>query len=150
MATIGTAVLFAYIAADALSALYHLFTDRGWNISSQRSFFENHHRRPWTMTFDLQPLAVGLPIATFGYLFESWFLLLLGMFLSVAQLPHYWAHFPAPWPVRVLQLARIILPPAKHASHHQGDFDRDFCVLSGWNNFWINWFASFVPQRKLA
>lgn len=140
-------VVLAYIVADFLAALYHLATDRGWNIASQVRDFRNHHDRPWTMTFDLQPVLAGLPVVLIGYFAWPWFFVPLGLFLAFAQVPHYFTHHPAPRLVKVCQRARVILRPALHQRHHRVSFDRDFCVLNGWTNAIVNAIAPFVPAR---
>lgn len=142
------AAIAAYATADAFTALYHLFTDRGWNIKSQLYWFRLHHQYPLRMTFDLQPALGGLPLAGLGWYLGSTYLMWLGLSIAISQIPHYYAHFPAPLPVRWLQRCHIFLSPAAHASHHSGKFDKDFCVLCGWNNWWINRFARYVPERK--
>lgn len=137
-------IVLAYWLVDALGGLYHLATDRGFNIASQVAFFQKHHESPETMTFDLQPCLIGVPCLVAGWFVAPWFLVPLGIFFCLAQVPHYYTHFPAPRFVQVLQRAGIFVSPASHARHHDGRFDRDFCVTAGWNNWWINWIASQV------
>jgi len=137
-------ILLAYFIADALAGLYHLFTDRGWNIETQTAFFQNHHERPWTMTFDLQPLVIGAPVALTGLFVYPWFMVPLGLFLGFAQIPHYYVHHPAPWFIKVLQKCRIFLPPKSHHKHHCEGFNSNFCVISGWNDWWINLLARVI------
>lgn len=138
------------MVADAFAAFYHLITDLGYNIASQVRDFQNHHERPLTMTFDLQPMLIGIPFIVAGYFVWPWFLIPLGIFLSVAQVPHYYAHFTwkSPWLIRKLQRWEIIIEPEAHDSHHSGNFDKDYCVLSGWNNWWINWVAAKLQRFK--
>lgn len=140
--------ILAYIVADFLAALYHLVTDRGWNVASQVRYFLNHHDRPWTMTFDLQPVLAGVPIVLLGCFVWPWFLIPLGLFLALAQVPHYYTHHPAPRVVKALQRTGLILRPSPHLRHHHVSFDRDYCVLSGWMNWLVNAIAPLVPQRK--
>lgn len=138
-------ILAAYVVADALAALFHLATDCGFNTPRIVAQFRNHHVAPHTMTFDLEPAVGGIVLLILSHLWAPWFLASLGVFISFGQVPHYFTHHPAPRFVRVLQKLRIILPPETHASHHNGTFDRDYCVISGWNNFWINAIARRVP-----
>lgn len=140
-------VILAYIVADFLAALYHLMTDRGWNIASQVRYFTNHHDKPWTMTFDLQPVLGGVPVALIGYFVWPWFFVSLGAFLAFAQIPHYYTHHAAPRIVQALQRSGLILRPTLHNRHHRVSFDRDFCVLNGWTNRLVNAIAPFVPAR---
>lgn len=140
--------LLAYVLADVLAAFYHVLTDKGWNIASQLKQFRNHHDKPETMTFDWEPLLAGIPFCLIGWYFGCYFILALGIFLSLAQIPHYYTHHPAPKPIRFLQRIRLILSVKQHNSHHTEPFDKDYCVLSGWNNCWINYVAKFIPTRK--
>ncbi len=141
-------LVLAYALADAIGAVYHLLTDRGWNVRSQCVDFARHHERPETLTFDLRPMAVGIPAALAGFFVMGHpvFFLTLGISAGLSQLTHYWAHNPAPPLVRGLQWAGIFLRPEQHDRHHY-DFDRDFSVLSGWNNGWVNLLARVVPYR---
>lgn len=141
-------IIAGYCLADALAGLFHLMTDHGIGLPRIVRDFQNHHERPWTMTFDLQPALIGIPIAIMGFYYAPWFLISLGLSLSIAQLPHYYTHFPAPKWVQVLQKCKIFLSPKLHADHHTPPYGRDYCVLSGWNNFWINWIAAFVGPPK--
>lgn len=136
-------VVLAYILTDFGTALYHLLTDKGYNIKSQVGFFRKHHEKPETMTFDLQPMLAGIPIFICGFFFWPYFMFSLGIFVSFAQIPHYYAHFAAPPFVRLLQKLYIILPPARHSIHHSGKFDRDYCVVSGWTNPIVNRIANY-------
>jgi ubiquitin-conjugating enzyme E2 variant len=48
---------------------------------------------------------------------------------------HAWAHAPrAPRAVVWLQRRRVVLSPRAHALHHRGEFDRAYCVTTGWWN----------------
>lgn len=131
-------VVLAYVVADALAALYHLATDCGFNTPRIVAQFRKHHDAPRTMTFDLEPAVGGIVLLLLSHLWAPWFLSSLGVFVSFAQVPHYFTHHPAPRAVKWLQWLGLILRPRVHAAHHYGKFDRDFCVISGWNNFWIN------------
>lgn len=142
-------IILAYTVADFLAAMYHLVTDRGWNLPTQVAWFQNHHHKPWTMTFDLQPLLAGVPIVIAGCFTRPWFLIPLGLFLALAQVPHYYTHHSAPRIVKAIQRTGLILRPALHQRHHHVSFDRDFCVLSGWTNGIVNALAPLVPQRKV-
>ena len=140
MFSIFDEIVFAYFAADLLAAVFHFVTDRGWNLPHVVRDFQNHHERPETMTFDLQPMLIGLPVGAIGVWSGSTFVIALGLFLSVAQVPHYFSHHPAPGWVKALQNRRLILPPLVHAKHHTSkSFDRDFSVLNGWSNEFFNW-----------
>lgn len=134
-------ILLAYAVADAIVGLFHLVTDRGYNFKRVVNNFLNHHDHPETMTFDLEPVIGGLPILIFGVWLESVFVVALGFFLCFSQVPHYYSHFPAPKFVQFLQKIHLFTPPQKHADHHNGLFDRNYCVTTGWSDWWINWIA---------
>ena len=36
--------------------------------------------------------------------------------------------------VRFLQQAGLVISPEKHLLHHQGDFDKAYCIVNGWMN----------------
>lgn len=131
-------IIAAYIVADAAAAIFHLATDCGLNTARVVAQFQSHHKSPGLMTFDLEPAMAGIVILLLSHVACPWFLAPLGVFISFGQMPHYFTHHPAPRIVRTLQRLRIFLPPESHASHHNGTFDRDYCVISGWNNWWIN------------
>jgi len=67
-------------------------------------------------------------------LLQSWVL-----FFSLAALAtnqfHRWAHDPAPAaPVCWLQRHGLILSPEGHDRHHRGEFQKSFCMTTGWLN----------------
>jgi hypothetical protein len=136
-------IFVAYLLADALSGFYHLVTDCGLNIASQVALFEEHHQTNTMVGFDWQTFAAAMPIAIVGAWFHSPFAISLACFIALTQVTHYYAHRRSTSPlvhriVRGLQIARVIVPPQAHARHHQPPHSRDFCLLSGWNNFWLN------------
>ena len=50
---------------------------------------------------------------------------------------HKWAHMVHTKPskvVRFLQQAGLVISPEKHLLHHQGDFDKAYCIVNGWMN----------------
>jgi hypothetical protein len=132
-------IVLAYGVADFLSSMFHYVTDKGWNPSKRiTAQIMKHHAYPQTMTFDLEPVLAGLPLMLLGLIGLPWFFVSLGLFISIAQIPHYYSHhYPPRW-WRVLQQHRIVLNPADHASHHSGDFDKDYSVLNGWTNPLVN------------
>lgn len=137
-------VLLAYLLVDAFSGLYHWATDSGFNVRQQRESFADHHVTN-TMQEPISWLqaAVGVPVGILGLLCDSAFLGALGVFTVLVQVPHYYAHRRSESPivhhvVRALQLSGLIISPEKHAAHHNGVFDRNFCIVSGWNNVWLN------------
>ena len=49
------------------------------------------------------------------------------------QFDAFFAEAPIPWPVRMLQKARILLNPATHNLHHL-QFESDFSSVNGWSD----------------
>lgn len=131
-------VVTAYVLTDLGAAIYHFITDRGWNTKRIVAQFLNHHNKPETMSFDLEPMIGGLPILYVGVYFHSVLTASIGLFICFSQIPHYYTHHPAPVFIRVLQNCGIILSPEKHAIHHR-EFNRNFCVISGWTNPLFNY-----------
>ena len=141
-------IIIAYVVADAISGIYHCITDRGYNTPTQVAYFMNHHDHPETMTFDLQPLLGGIPFLIIGYFILPWFLLPLGFFICITQIPHYYTHHPAPKYIRFLQKCKLILTYQSHWTHHGGEFNSNYCVLSGWNDWWINILVKWYDKKK--
>jgi hypothetical protein len=147
-------VVLAYVAADAISGLYHWLTDKGMNFRGQIEMFQEHHVTNTMQGFDWQTFAAGLPAMIVGAWIHSPFLLALGFFGAMTQCTHYYAHRRSRnrvinSVVRALQELRIIVHPASHQRHHTSQkFDRDFCLLSGWNNWWLNRIVGFFERRN--
>lgn len=136
-------ILAAYVVADALSGLYHLATDKGLNFRGQIELFSEHHDTNTMQGFDWQTFAAGMPISIAGGWLHQPFLISLGLFIALTQVTHYYAHRRSAIPlvhhlVSALQILHVIVPPASHAKHHKEPFARNFCLLSGWNNAWLN------------
>jgi hypothetical protein len=140
MISIVLQVLAAYFALDLLTGLYHLATDRGWNFRFQVELFQDHHHTNtmetgfgWEQTLGA---AVGLAL---GYWWSSPFFVALGILAALSQVPHYFAHHPPKrGPIKWLQDAGLIISPAHHQGHHRGEFDQNFCIFSGLNDWWLN------------
>lgn len=136
-------IVAGYLLVDAFSGIYHVLTDKGFNIKHQRDIFINHHEINTMEVFDWSHLIVALPMLVGGLWFGSAFLMSAGGFGIGGQMPHYYAHRNSRSPlvhhfVRVLQLTGFIISPQYHATHHDGKFNRNFCIVSGWNDWWIN------------
>lgn len=145
-------IIAAYILIDALSGLYHLATDKGFNTANQIEMFQQHHITNTMQGFDWQTFAVALPIVGVGAWFHSTFWIACGVFAALTQVTHYYAHKNsrsklAHHIVRVLQITHIIVPRESHQRHHSPPHARDFCLLSGWNNFWLNPIVRMVDRR---
>ena len=142
-------VLAAYLFADLCTGIYHFATDRGWNTRKVVALFQNHHETNTMDGFDWQPMWAGVPFLALG-LCLGWlelplasFFIAGGSFGILAQVPHYYAHrrsrsLRVHRIVRWLQETGLIISPEHHSAHHDGKFDCNFCILSGWNNWWFN------------
>jgi len=138
-------VLAAYILADLMTGIYHFATDRGFNFAWIVELFQDHHRTNTMEGFDWQPMIPSFPGMLFGMYLESPFITALGAFGALSQIPHYYAHRKANRVVKFMQRWGIILSPRHHAGHHGGKFDCNFCILSGWNNWWLNYVTRAAP-----
>lgn len=132
-------IVLGYALADLLSGIYHLMTDAGYNLPAQIRDFSKHHAQPWTMTFDASPMIAGVPVMLGAPFFPCpWFFFTLGFGMSICQFTHYWTHNKPNRFVGLLQKARLIISPRGHWKHHKAPFACNFCILSGWNNVWMN------------
>lgn len=136
-------IFAAYVLVDALGGIYHCLTDYGFNVNNQVTMFREHHDTNTMQGFDWQTFAAGMPLAVIGAWFHQPFLIALGVFIAITQVTHYYSHRRSSnvlvhRVVRFLQRSRIIVHPATHARHHREPFARNFCLLSGWNNWWLN------------
>jgi len=143
MLSILIQIVLAYIVIDAITGIYHIITDKGWNpIKSQNELFQRHHKENSMDYFDFRPSLAALPMLALSWWIASPFLIALSIFGIFSQLPHYWAHqnsnnIAVVW----LQELRLIISRDSHQQHHSGDFNRNFCIINGWNNWWLNWIA---------
>lgn len=136
-------IFLAYLLVDFLTGLYHFATDKGWNFQYHVKLFNLHHETNTMESIDWQPAVVAIPALLYGLYAQSPFWIAGGIFGCAAQVPHYYAHCRSKSQivhhlVRVLQLSGLIISPSHHAEHHNGVFDRNFCIFSGWNNRWMN------------
>jgi palmitoyl-[glycerolipid] 3-(E)-desaturase len=153
--TTFAAIFAAYILADMLSGLYHCATDYGFNVRNQIEMFQEHHVTNTMLDFDWQTFAAAMPLVALGGWLHSAFLIALGCFIALTQVTHYYAHRRSSsrlvhHVVSALQLARVIVPPASHSRHHSGEFNRDFCLLSGWCNPVLNAVVALFERRAMA
>lgn len=141
-------VLAAFIAADFFVGMYHMLTDKGWNVRQQVNAFREHHAG--AVIFDLKPVFFALPLVVAGVYFRLPFVGAFAFFAGISEVLHYAAHRPHAYPpfVRWLQRAAVIISPDAHARHHEGNFDRSYCVVSGWTNRLVDNIGAFIPERK--
>lgn len=148
----------AWLCADFVSGAIHWLGDRffredtPWIGPTLIRPFREHHRCPTAMighgslelhgnsclvVVVLLGLASLLPVGQAGLgraAFDLWLALFLAAGAATNQL-HLWAHHPSPpRSVRWLQRRGWILSPERHARHHDGAFDRSFCITCGWLN----------------
>ena len=122
----------------------------------QQVLFDNkiHHPRPWflanrTLAHLLLPniLFYAIPMLLAEALI-AWYCTVPGWFVAgctvllagagFSQYTHAMTHSPkVPRAVRWAQKAGLFLKPREHAGHH-AEFDRNFCLLSGWANPLVN------------
>jgi len=139
-------------AADFASGVLHWFCDRFFAADTPlvgRSLiapFREHHDDPLGIVrhgllelhgnsslpvIGLLLLARALPLALSV---QSALLFFVSAALATNQF-HRWAHDPdAGRTARWMQRHRLILSPQVHARHHSGDFDRSYCMTTGWLN----------------
>lgn len=142
-------VFAAWLLIDLLTGVYHFVTDRGWNFANQVEMFRDHHTNNRMLGFDWQPMVAGLPVMLAGLWFGSSFWLAAGSFAILAQIPHYYAHVPNP-PViaKALQATGLMISPEHHAAHHCGNFDRNFCIFTGWADYLLNPLVKLFPRAE--
>lgn len=140
-------IFAAYIIADGLSGIYHLMTDLGYNIPSQVRDFNKHHDEPWTMQWDYYGIFAAIPAFVAAYFMLPWFFISLGICLFFIQYPHYYNHHPeeAGCIVKFLQKIKVIIGES-HTKHHEPPFDKNFCVFTGWNDWWLNPIGKFCQR----
>jgi ubiquitin-conjugating enzyme E2 variant len=157
LALVAAAVLLGVLACDFAAGAVHWACDRFFSETTPVlgpaviASFREHHRDPLAMTrrgfLDVNGsnyLAV-LPFLTYSAsdaapdggwpLFGDAFVLALATAALLTNQLHKWAHAPdVPSPVRWLQRAHLVLPPAVHARHHAGAHGTSYCVTGGWLN----------------
>ncbi len=147
------------LAADLGTGLVHWLGDRCFDADTPilgptliRPFRE-HHDDPLAITrhgflevtgnnaLFLLPIAASVAALAPAFGRDGWVTLLVGFltvmaWVALASNPiHRWAHMRRPpTPARWLQRHSLILSPRHHARHHDGRFDRCFCVATGWMN----------------
>lgn len=142
-------VFAAWLLIDLLTGVYHFITDRGWNFANQVAMFRDHHDNNRMLGFDYQPMLFGFPVMLAGVFAESSFVIAMGAFAVLAQIPHYYAHVPnPPRVVKLLQRIGLMISPEHHAAHHCGKFDRNFCIFTGWADYLLNPVVRLVPEGE--
>jgi ubiquitin-conjugating enzyme E2 variant len=79
--------------------------------------------------------AVGLAVlddASLGATFVAESLLATAFLVGMTSQIHKWAHADSVPPfVRLLQRARLILPPEHHEGHHSAPYNKNYCITAG-------------------
>ena len=150
-------VLAGYLCADFLAGAVHWLADRYFDPTTRLlgplliAPFREHHVDPMSIArhdfFEVSgnnslvtaPAALGLLALPRAHDFESSLVCVFGFAATLALVAtnqfHGWAHAPSPPRfARVLHALGIILTPRRHAQHHHSNFDRAYCVTSGWLN----------------
>lgn len=156
------AVVVAFILADLVSGLVHLYMDHNDHYASVVgpfiAAFHLHHDTPRYTDRGLihvyvdesgskQWLVVFLIVFTFLFLFTATPPLLLcigayfAIFSSLSELSHYLCHNSSAKAVRLLQRMWILLPKKHHMQHHRVD-NMNYAFLNGMTDPLINWIAS--------
>jgi ubiquitin-conjugating enzyme E2 variant len=170
-ALVSVAVVAGVLACDFLAGAVHWACDRLFSEATPVlgpaviASFREHHRDPLAMTrrgfLDVNGsnyFAV-LPFLTYAAsaappdgdwpLFADAFVLALATAALLTNQSHKWAHAPhVPPPVRWLQRAHLVLPPALHARHHAGAHRTSYCVTGGWLNPMLDRFAVFPRLER--
>ena len=167
------AMLPGYLFADFASGLVHWFCDTFFEERTPLlgklliQPFREHHRDPQAITrhgfFELNGnncLAM-IPILFFAWWaggptagstlsqFGHSFLFTVALTIFATNQFHRWAHAQKPPVVaRWLQQSGLILKPERHQRHHR-DFNREFCMTSGWMNSLLDALL-FFPRVELV
>jgi len=156
-------LLLGWLIADFISGILHWLEDRvlwvGMPVISKSVVEPNrlHHIRPaafleqgfltrnstgWVVALQLSFLWIAL----IGFSFV-WLGATLGGL--VATEVHARAHRKQGGTfIGVLQDIGIIQSTYHHGQHHRGDFDRRYCVLTGWLNPVIDWIGLWAGLEK--
>lgn len=155
------AVVVAFVLADLVSGLVHLYMDHNDHYASVVgpfiAAFHLHHDTPRYTDRSLihvyvdesgskQWLVVFLMLFSFLFLFTATPPLLLcigayfAVFSSLSELSHYLCHNSSAKSVRLFQRLWILLPKRHHMQHHLVD-NVNYAFLNGMSDPLINWIA---------
>lgn len=160
-----SAVILAYILADLVNGLVHLYMDNNTQYNSIAgpfiSSFHLHHLRPrYTIRHPLQVYFYesGTKFWLLAYLIGVFliqhyshhlafslniFLVFTGIFSSIAEVSHYWCHATKTNKfIRFLQKYGVLLSKQHHSAHHQGD-NINYAFLNGVSDPLINKIAHY-------
>lgn len=150
-------IIIGYLIADLISGIAHWLGDRFGDESTALvgptfiAPFREHHDQPLAMlqhglvelVGNTAVLASPVLVASY-YLLDLqspslWTLFFSGVIVSAliglvaTNAIHRWAHMDEPPRIAaLLQKSGLILNWERHARHHRGDFDKAYCITSGW------------------
>lgn len=173
MAAIPIGLLLGYLLADALAGGVHWLADRYFEADTRWigpiliAPFRAHHVDPTAMTrhdfFEVSgnTALVALPVAIAAIflptptgpgssLLAATTIALLFSLFATNQF-HAWAHDENPPRLaRRLQRMGLILTPERHRLHHgSAEYDRAYCVTSGWLNPALDRVAFFPRLERM-
>lgn len=161
-----TGLFLAYMMADLLSGLTHMYMDNNTNYTSIVgpfiAAFHMHHKQPnykrknplivyfmesgtkFWLVFYLG-IVIYLQYTIDLPLYLNIFLVALGIFSSLAEVSHYWCHNAGEnnLIVRRLQKCRILLSKKHHWYHHNQD-NTNYAFLNGMTDPIINITARYL------
>lgn len=143
-------VAAAVVLADLVSGVVHWMEDAYARVKPHRKLAlinkiaaENdlHHRRPrdflarswWASSWDLVLLSAAVVAIAWATGHLSVAVLLFAVLSANANQIHKWAHRNPrenPWWVTLLQRLRVLQTPRHHGSHHRGEKNSHYCVIT--------------------
>jgi hypothetical protein len=155
------ALLLAYLSADFINGLVHMYMDNNDQYDTPAgpliASFHLHHKTPvykqnplWLVYFNetgsklwlVVYLAAAVLLLEFFGLppLAAYVLMYFGILSSVAEVAHYLCHVPkAPWKV-YFEKTGLLLSTRHHARHHLAD-NRDYAFLNGVTDPLLNMIA---------
>ena len=150
------AVPTGMMLADFLSGVIHWASDTWGRVSmpvlGKRLLhpFRVHHVNPadfltrkfidtnGDVAFLMIPVLLGafvIPLDAPGTTFWAVFVASMSAVGLMTNQVHQWSHMRrAPWPIRCLQRAGIILSYEAHEEHHRAPHTTNYCIATGWCN----------------
>jgi Lipid desaturase domain len=155
-------LVLSYLYVDCLSGFLHITLDNPkinhWPfIGKEAQSFQGHHYDPSAIARGgwfrfLQTVHAGQLLVTLSFVFNPkngrlrMFLCWVNVMIPFMMAAHRWSHVPpavAPWPVKFLQFAGLLITPEHHSVHH-AHFDANFCILGGWLDPFLNFFSRYI------
>lgn len=157
------ALVIAYILADFVNGLVHMYMDNNSNYSSifgpYIASFHLHHRTPkyrdsniFLIYFNesgpkfwLVPYLSVVAILSYLHVNETFLLLAIffAIFSSVAEVSHYLCHNSSAKWVKTLQKLHLLLPKEHHKNHHMKD-NEGYAFLNGMSDPLIDYIAKKI------